>query len=92
MGGRRASGTGKLLFAEAGDVEALVEEVDGGAEEDADEEGEEGEGADDLVPAADFLEDDGEGGEAEVEDAVDEGGVEGDEEADGGCEELEGTD
>lgn len=86
-------GDGEVVVCfEAGDVEALVEEVDGGAEEDADEESEEGEGADDLVPAADFLEDDWEGGEAEVEDAVDERGVEGDEEADGGCEELEGTD
>lgn len=86
-------GDGEVVVCfEAGDVEALVEEVDDGAEEDADEEGEEGEGAHDLVPAADFLEDDGECGEAEVEDAVDEGGVEGDEEADGGCEELEGAD
>ena len=86
-------GDGEVVVCfEAGDVEALVEEVDDGAEEDADEEGEEGEGTHDLVPAADFLEDNGEGGEAEVEDAVDEGGVEGDEEADGGCEELEGTD
>jgi len=38
------------------------------------------------------LENNREGREAEVEDAVDEGGVEGDEEADGGGEELEGTD
>lgn len=45
-----------------------------------------------MVPAAEFLENDGEGGEGEVEDSVNEGGVEGDEEADGGCEEGEGAD
>lgn len=80
-----------VLF-EAGDVELLVVEVDACAHEDADEVGEEGKRADDLVPAADFLEFNGEGSQTEVEDAVDEGGVEGDEEADGGCEEGERTD
>lgn len=86
-------GNGEVVVCfEAGDIEFLVEEVDGCAEEDADKDAEEGEGADDGVPAAGFLEDDGESGEAKVEDAVDEGGVEGDEEADRGCEELEGAD
>jgi hypothetical protein len=44
------------------------------------------------VPAADFLEFDGEAGEGGVEDAVAEAGVEGDEEANGREEELEGAD
>lgn len=45
-----------------------------------------------MVPATEFLEDDGEGGEGKVEDSVNEGGVEGDEEADWSCEEGEGAD
>lgn len=69
---------------EALDVESLVEEVEGCAEEDADEVGEEGEGADDWAPAADFLKFDGKGGETQVKDSVDEGCVERDEKADRG--------
>ncbi len=45
-----------------------------------------------MVPAAEFLEDDREGGEGEVEYSVNERGVERDEEAYGGCEEGEGPD
>lgn len=77
---------------EAGEVEFLVEEVDDGAKKDADEFGEEGEGAHHRVPAAFLLEDDGEARQKEVEDAVAEGGVQRDEEADRGGEHLEGPD
>lgn len=56
----------------------------GGAEHDADEEAQEGQGRDAWVPpAADLLEGDGIGFKEEVEDAVDEGEVDGDEEEDG---------
>lgn len=92
-GGQAGFGDGEVVVgAEALDVEFLVEEVDAGGEEDADEVGEEGQGADDLVPAAHFLEFDGEGGQTEVDDAVDEGGVERDEEADRRGEERERPD
>ncbi|KAM0155729.1 hypothetical protein ACHAQE_006647 [Botrytis cinerea] len=51
-----------------------------GAEEDSDEDSDEGEGAEAGGPAARLLEGDGVGFEEEVENAVDEGHVEGDEE------------
>lgn len=76
-------GDGEVVVGfEALDVEPLIEKIEGCAEENADEVGEEGEGADDGVPAADFLEFDGEGRKTQVEDSVDEGCVERDEEAD----------
>jgi len=74
------------------DVEALVGDVGDGAEEGADEQRQEGQRADDQVPAALFLELDGEGGQVEVQDAVDEGRIQSDEEADRRRQELEGTD
>ncbi len=52
-------------------------------DDDTDGDGQEGEGADAEVPAALLLEGDGVGFEKEVEDAVDEGHVDGDEDEDG---------
>ena len=60
------------------DVARLVGQVDGDGAENADEEAEEGEGADDGFVVAVLLEDDGEDFEGEVEETIDEGGIGGD--------------
>nr|POE94622.1 hypothetical protein CFP56_16859 [Quercus suber] len=73
----------------ARDVEALVQQVAGGAERDAEQHGEEGQRAHQPVPAALRLEDERDRAQARVQDAVDEGGVQRDEEADRRGEELE---
>ena len=59
------------------DVAALIDEVDEYGKEDADKEGQEGEGGDDGAPVTMLLEDNGEDFERGVEEGVDEGGIEG---------------
>lgn len=64
-------------------VDAVDERGAGGCDGHADADAEEGEAGDAWGPVAGFGEDDGVGGEVEVEDAVAEGHVEGEEEEDG---------
>ena len=71
-------------------VVPIVRDIDATAQDNSRQDSEERQGADEGVPAAAFLEGDGEGGEGGVEQAVAEGGVDGDGEADGGAEHLEG--
>lgn len=59
-------------------VARLVGEVDGDAQQHADEEGDEGEGGVEEGPVALFVEDDGEDLERRIEEGEDEGGVEAD--------------
>ena len=69
-------------------VELVVPDVERGGEENADQQSEEGQGSDDEIPAALLLELDRKGGQVEIEQAVAEGGIDGDEKADGRGEEL----
>ena len=73
-------------------VELIVKNISEATERNTSEESEEGQRADEFVPAALFLEFDREGGEVGVEDAVAEGGVQRDGETDGCQQHLEGAD
>ena len=73
-------------------VEELVIGVDYAAEDGAEEDGEEGESGGHGGPVSQLAEDDGDAAELHVQDAVAEGRVERDEEADGCKEELNGAD
>lgn len=73
-----------VLLKLAGESGLSDDDDEGDADEDADQDAEEGQGGDTGVcPVADFHEGDGVGFEEEVEDAVDEAHVDGEEEEDG---------
>ena len=70
----------------------LVQDVDGCADEDPRQDGEEWQGPDDVVPAALLFENDRDGSQEHVHDSIDEGGVQGDAETDGRAENLDRSD
>ena len=73
-------------------VVSIIGDVDTAPKDNTRQDGQERQGPHERVPAATFLEGNGEGGQGGVEESVAEGGVDGDGEADGGGEHLEGTD
>jgi hypothetical protein len=72
-------------------VQRLVVRVSGSAEDSADQDGEEGQRSNELGPAPNLAEDDGDAAELHVQDAVAETRIERHEEADGGAEQLDGA-
>ena len=71
-----------------GVVRGLVVDVDGAADDDADEDGQEGQRRHKGPPAAQLAKDDGDGAQLHVQDAVAEAGVQRHQEADGRAEQL----